>query len=272
MPPSRRQARCRAPRSSAPRSVGQPASPSRRGRRARRASRRRPPASASSACSMSGSPSPARSEDHRRAARLGGIGSAIVRERRPRRPRPWQPARRAPRRPARRVAAPMTRTRHAASRARSTTQPIRARSSSGGSVFGIAQTVVKPPRAAARAPDSIVSAAVVARLAQVGVQVAEAGAATRPRGVDPLARRRAAAPDPMRPSTIARSRTVSVPVIRIDDVGRRPGEGWPAHRSRRPKAEGHAAPAAGPAPPSGPGRRSRPGARSGCAGRSRAPR
>ena len=57
--------------------------------------------------------------------------------------------------------------------------------SMAGSVLGMATTAVKPPRAAARVPVSTVSAS-SAGLAQVGVQVDEAGATTQP----PASRRR----------------------------------------------------------------------------------
>ena len=58
------------------------------------------------------------------------------------------------------------------------------RRSSGGSVFGIAQTVVKPPRAAAAVPLVIVSLYSKPGLAQVDVQVHEAGRHDQPGRVD----------------------------------------------------------------------------------------
>ena len=84
------------------------------------------------------------------------------------------------------LTAPMTRTRHAASRARSTTQPTRARSSSGGSVFGIAHTVVNPPWAAACAPEAIVSAPPSPGSRRWACRSQKPGASDQAAGIDPL--------------------------------------------------------------------------------------
>ena len=57
----------------------------------------------------------------------------------------------------------------------------------GGSVFGIAQTVVNPPRAAASVPVAIVSLCSKPGLAQMRVYVDEARTDDEARGVDGLA-------------------------------------------------------------------------------------
>ena len=56
--------------------------------------------------------------------------------------------------------------------------------SSGGSVLGMATTAVKPPSAAARVPDSTVSASSSPGLAQMGVEIDQTGRHHAPAGVE----------------------------------------------------------------------------------------
>ena len=83
-----------------------------------------------------------------------------------------------------RVAAATTRTRAAAPDAAATTPRSRHGSSSGGSVFGMAHTVVNPPWAAARVPVVDRLGPLVAGGPEVGVEVTEARRRDEPHGVD----------------------------------------------------------------------------------------
>ncbi len=108
-----------------------------------------------------------------------------------------------------RVAAPTTRTRHAAPRARARTAATASDESMGGSVFGMAHTVVNPPRAAARVPLSIVSAPLEPGWRRWTCRSQKPGASTRSR--PSITSAPSTAVPVITPSAMATSRTLSVP-------------------------------------------------------------
>ena len=84
-------------------------------------------------------------------------------------------------------AAPMGQTRTAAEAAARSTMPrVTEALSFTGCVFGMQQTAVNPPRAAARVPVSIVSDKFLAGLAQMAVKIDEAGSDDQAFGVEDL--------------------------------------------------------------------------------------
>ena len=151
----------------------------------------------------------------------------------------------APRRRARRSIAPRPSVEHLAA--------TTAASSSGGSVFGMATTAVYPPRAAARAPVSTVSASSRAGLAQVGVEVDQPGRDDAAGRVE----HHAPAVEPRRPD--GRDHAVL-----DEDVGASARRSTSHHSDRRRSEDvrpGQRVPptrAAGTAPPCAPRRRWRP--------------
>ena len=161
-----------------------------------------------------------------------GVGERVPQERRRSGPasrrrrsrrRPHRPARPAPRasRPPdppspRRTPAPgpANRTR----RPRRSTRASTAGSSSAGVVFGIRQTVVKPPCAAAASPDAIVSASSLPGSRKWAWRSMKPGATTTPRSSMPLRLRRRRARRPTRGSP---SRTTMSPGPSRPPPGRR---------------------------------------------------
>ena len=209
---SPRRARCRAPRTSAPRSAASPQGP---GAWPSARTRISAPAASvgSSACSISGRPSgPMRSRPSA-PARAEGIATAVIGE-------PHGAGRSQLSEIGQRLAAAAARCsghdpnpRELRLAAAGPTHATRAGSSSGGSVFGIAQTVVKPPCAAALVPVAIVSAP--SPRARAGGCAGRTEPAPRPARGRRSARMPSGASSPAptsRPSTTARSRSHRSPL------------------------------------------------------------
>ena len=196
----------RSPARTAPRlGRGRPAAQPEHGRDEAPRSPRRPSVSVgSSGWSTIGSPSaPAYASAFRRIA-ADRTGRAVVARTRPRRRRPARRARRALPCPAGRHRADRQQLDRRARRhgRRAGSRASTPGSSSAGVVFGIAQTVVNPPWAAAASPVAIGLGVLVAGLAQVRVEVDEARARRRRRRrrCRPRPRRRATSPPRGSPS------------------------------------------------------------------------
>ena len=214
-----------------------------------------PASSGSSACSKSGRPSPASAVDDPASGRTRRRRQ--TRRRRTRRPR-HRPCRRGRRAPAGATDGRGTDDANPAGAvARKRARPTDAGESSGGSVFGMAQTVVKPPRAAARVPLATVSAVSPPGSRRCACRSHRPGASTSPRPSMPLGGRvrrgRRCARRPPQRRGPHRSRP------RVDHAGADDGEGG-GRIGQEPEALMRLRRRV-PARPSAPGRRSRPAGR-----------